>query len=315
MPDSLNTPVAVTSVAAAARFKAVTHIYTDLDGTLLAPGGRLLASDDGTPSTAVCERLVTLKRAGIEVIAVTGRNRAQGTEIIRLLNLKTLIGELGTFTQDGYGARATSCYDLGDWAKTVLAPRLAPGELPPNTTPAQLIEASGIISRLQTIFAGRLEAHNPYGDSREVTRMLRGYVSAEEAAEVLAREALPLQLSDNGIIHPQQHTLINCPEIHVYHLMPRGTGKGRAVAADMIRRGLSRAQTLAIGDAVGDVEMGAATGSFILVSNASKTAVLEGAAALPLPPAWRLEAIFTTERRTADGWVEFADAFLAARAG
>jgi hypothetical protein len=188
---------------------------------------------------------------------------------------------------------------------------------------------------------------------------LRGCVSGDEATKVLAREPLPLQLSDNGIIHPQQHTLTGCPEIHVYHLMPRGTSKGRAVAADMARRRLRCEQAVAVGDAAGDVGMGAHAGCFVLVGNAAKTAVLasaaaaaqveqaqvavaaqlkqnqataaaqvqttaqaaqaaqnqatvqsQRAAAFALP-----EVVFATTGRTADGWVEFADALLAAQAG
>jgi hypothetical protein len=83
--------------------------------------------------------------------------------------------------------------------------------------------------------------------------------------------------------------------------------------------------------------MGDYTGCFVLVSNAAKSSVLAGAApfgglssettgatasAAPFSPATsaaalalRPTAIFTTIRRTADGWVEFADALLAARAG
>jgi hydroxymethylpyrimidine pyrophosphatase-like HAD family hydrolase len=299
----------VTSKKAATILAPVTHVYTDLDGTMLAPGGRLLADANGNPSVALAQRLIALKQAGIEVIIVTGRNRAQGTEIVRLLNLQTLIGELGTFTQDGYGANANGYYDLGDWDTVVLADGLLPGELPVGMTPAKMIEESGVIQRLVQAFDGHLEPHNPYGDSREVTRMFRGYVSPDAVLQVLAKEALPLQLSDNGIIRPQKHTLRDCPEIHVYHLMPAGTSKGRAVARDMQRRGISPKVTVSIGDAVGDVVMGVHTGSFVLVGNSTKSSVLETAAlAHELP-----KKILATTGRTADGWVEFADALLSAK--
>ena len=268
--------------------KGVTHVYTDLDGTLFAPGGRLLAAHDGSPSIATAQALVALKEAGIEVIVVTGRNRAQGNEIMRLLNLQTFIGEFGCVVQEGFGARAQTIYALGDWERCGLAnglasglasglvDPLAPDELPLNTTPAELIIGSGVIERLIAAAPGKLEPHNPYEVTREVTLMLRGYIDAELAGRVLNECPLPLQLLDNGIIYPLTHTLVDCPEIHIYHILPRGAGKGATVAADMARRGLTRAQTVSIGDAVGDMEMGEHTGSFVLVNGGAVEKVVDG---------------------------------------
>jgi hydroxymethylpyrimidine pyrophosphatase-like HAD family hydrolase len=341
------------SAAAAACLAPVTHIYTDLDGTMLAPGGRLLTAHDGTPSAALAVRLVALKQAGIEIIAVTGRNRAQGTEIIRMLNLQTLIGELGTIVQDGYGANAVSHYNLGEWASLTLAPGLSPGELPDGKTPANMIQDSGVIARLEAAFPGKLELHNPYRDSREVTIMLRGCIDATDANNILACEQLPLQLSDNGIIHPQKHTLKDCSQIHVYHLMPRGTSKAAAVAANMRQRGISREQTVALGDASGDIQMGEHTGCFVWTGHtlppagqgvqapAGQGATASAGQSVPAPvgggvpepsgqnaaaPAGQggaegaavvstgSKTFFVSEGRTADGWAEFADALLAAKA-
>ena len=288
---------------AAQTLKGVTHVYTDLDGTLFAPGGRLLAAHDGSPSVATAQALVALKDAGIEVIIVTGRSLAQGTEIMRILHLNTFIGELGCMIQEGYGATARVSYALGDWEHTVLADGLAPGELPPNTSPAELIQASGIIERLIGVFPGKLEPHNPYQDTRKVTLMLRGNIDCKQAERILEGGTLPLQLLDNGIIHPQEHTLVDCSEVHIYHIMPKGAGKGFAVGADMSRRGLSREQTVAVGDAIGDMTMGEYTGSFVLVNNGDMGKIIEN---------YRGGKLFTTQGLTADGWAEFARALLAA---
>jgi hydroxymethylpyrimidine pyrophosphatase-like HAD family hydrolase len=292
---------AVSSLAAARAFAPVTHIYSDLDGTMLAPGGRVLTTNDGQPSTAVANALVQLKLAGVEIILVTGRNRSQGTEIMRLLNLEHFIGELGCVVQTGYGPTATVQYDLGSWTSAQFDPE-------GGITPYQLIAQSGIIDQLSGQFAGRLEPHNPYGDTREVTQMMRGCVDADEITSMLASFELPLQLYDNGIIHPRVHTLCDCQEIHIYHLMPPGAGKGAAVANDMARRGLSRQQTTSIGDAIGDVEMGTHTGSFVLAHNSNKSH-LEVQAVQNNPG---ISAGFATQGATADGWVEFATALLAA---
>jgi phosphoglycolate phosphatase-like HAD superfamily hydrolase len=55
----------------------VSVLYTDLDGSLLAPGGTVMTSHDGTPSTEALECLMALREAGVEVVIVTGRNRSQ----------------------------------------------------------------------------------------------------------------------------------------------------------------------------------------------------------------------------------------------
>ncbi|MDR0346866.1 MAG: Cof-type HAD-IIB family hydrolase, partial [Coriobacteriales bacterium] len=254
----------LTSKAARAQLAGVTHVYSDLDGTLFAPGGKLLANHAGEPSTATAEALVALKRAGIEVIIVTGRNGAQGNELLRILDLQTFIGELGCLVMEGFGARARVTYNLGNWASTVLASGLPPGELPAATSPYQLIERSGVIERLYAAFPGKFEPHRPYPGERMVTHAFRGFVNGDKVAALLEQEALPLLLVDNGEIHPQQHTLIDCPEIHIYHLMPRGVSKASAVAADIAQRGLRPEQTLAIGDSKADIEMGEHTGSLVV---------------------------------------------------
>jgi 3-deoxy-D-manno-octulosonate 8-phosphate phosphatase KdsC-like HAD superfamily phosphatase len=326
--------IPVTAAEAQPHLAPVTHIYTDLDGTLFAPGGKLLTNHANEPSTATAEALVALKRAGIEVIVVTGRNGTQGHELLRTLDLEVFIGELGCLVMEGFGARARISYELGDWTSVVLADGLADGlpdertgrlpgeltdestsglalgELPEGLTPYRLIERSGVIERLLAAFPGKLEAHFPYPNERMVTHAFRGLVDREEAARLLARERLPLTLVDNGEIHPQVHTLVDCPEIHIYHLMPRGVSKASAVAADIARRGLRLEQTLAIGDAKADMEMGEHTGTLVVMANALRSATVR--AALDERHA-RGAVTLRTEGSTADGWAEFANALLAAR--
>ncbi|MDR0351014.1 MAG: HAD hydrolase family protein [Coriobacteriales bacterium] len=304
--------IAVGSPEARPHLASVTCVYTDLDGTLFAPGGRLLADHAGRPSSATSEALVACKRAGIEVVIVTGRNGIQGNELLRLLDLNTFIGELGCLRMEGFGAKARVSYELGDWTRVVLAPGLAPGTLPEGLTPYQLIERSGVLDRLTAAFPGKLEPHHPYPGERLVTHSLRGHVDGEKAGQLLAKEALPLMLSDNGQIHPQEHSLIDCPEIHIYHLMPRGVSKATAVAHDIARRGLAPEQTLAIGDARADMEMGEHTGALVVLANALHSeAVLEALRTRATAP--QAPTTLYTKASTADGWAEFAQALLSAK--
>src|SRR6266542_2059279 len=71
-------------------------LFSDVDGTLVGRGGSLLADLDGTPTLAAAEALVAAQRAGLEVVLVSGRTRAQLLEAGRLLGLRDAIGELGT---------------------------------------------------------------------------------------------------------------------------------------------------------------------------------------------------------------------------
>jgi hypothetical protein len=299
----------------------------------------LLAAHDGSPSLATADALVALKRAGIEVIAVTGRNRAQGTEIMRLLNLQTFIGELGCVVQEGYGADAHVHYNLGAWeglhtkshtgSHAVTEGVKAPAVF---ASAYDRIAQSGIVEQLCAAFPHKLELHNPYEVTREVSVMLRGYIDKLHAERILAQASLPLYLLDNGVIHPHKHNLVDCPEIHIYHLMPRGVSKGSAVADDMARRGLMRGQALSVGDAIGDMPMGTHTAGYVLINGGAPEKVLEGyRASLCATDFAQSEhdthavsssttyadmfgfPVFLTHNKTADGWAEFASALLAAQ--
>ncbi|HZD74006.1 MAG TPA: hypothetical protein VE776_09020, partial [Actinomycetota bacterium] len=71
-------------------------LFSDVDGTLVGRGGSLLADLEGSPTLAAAEALVAAGRAGLEVVLVSGRTRAQLFEACRLLGLRDAIGELGT---------------------------------------------------------------------------------------------------------------------------------------------------------------------------------------------------------------------------
>ena len=301
--QTLDSPAALEALA------KVTHIYTDLDGTLLAPGGRLLTTHHGKPSVELATCLVRLKKMGVEVVITTGRDAGSATEIMRLLNLEQFIGEMGCVVQFGYGVTASKHYNLGDWTTEHFDQDY---NLPASITPFEMIARSGAVANLLHAFPGRLEEQTLKTAQREVTHALRGDVDTSPGGEVdllLAEQELPLQLLDNGIIHPRNHGLLHVDEIHIYHLMPRGTGKGEAIALDMATKGITAEQVVAIGDAEGDVYMGKYSGSFVLVDDHKKNSPAAFAEATVANPA----ALFTTTHPSADGWVEFAHALLKAK--
>ena len=288
-------PLLTDSPAALDSLARVEIVYTDLDGTLLGIGGSLLVDSDGAASTTAAEAVVRLNAAGLTVVVTTGRNRIQCTEITRLLGWRGFIAELGGVVVTDRDAEPI--YLTGDWPSDALLP----GE-----TPWAAIERVGATRVLCERFPGRIEPHAPYHYHREATHLVRGHVDVAEAQASLEALELPVRIVDNGVIHPLSTGLVGVDEVHSYHLAPPGVTKVNAIAADIARRGLTREQAAAIGDAPADVEMADATGLCVVVANALNHEGLAEAAAMR-------DNVCATNGRRGDGWAEFANAWLAAR--
>jgi len=270
-------------------------LFTDLDGTLLAPGGLLLGDARGAPSVATAEAVVAINRAGLTAIVTTGRNRPQCMELSRVLGWRAFIAELGTVVV--HDVSQPPSYFLGDWPKDALLP----GE-----TPFQAIVRSGALEELRRHFPGRIEEHTPWHLDREATHVLRGDIDLAEARAALDALELPVTLIDNGIVRAPQNTLAGVTEIHAYHLVPKGVHKARAIEQVLSRRSLAREDAVAIGDSATDVEMADAAALGIMVRNAlDDDRVLAEAA--------RRDNVVATRGERGEGWAELAHAWLAAR--
>ncbi|MCX8007334.1 MAG: HAD hydrolase family protein [Coriobacteriia bacterium] len=289
------TPLPVLDDEWRARLACARVLFTDVDGTLVGPGGVLLADAEGRPSARTAEAIVQVNRAGLPVVITTGRNRMQTAEISRLLGWGAFIAELGCVVQ--FDRSEEPVFLAGDWPDDVLLP----GE-----TPWQAIVRAGALDALTAAFPGRIEEHAPWHVDRVATHVLRGNVDVAAAQHVLDGLPLQIRIIDNGIIRPPRHTLIGVEEIHAYHLVPRGASKTRAIGLVLERLGLDRDQALAIGDSASDVEMADAVGVLVLVANAlDDRRVLEAASG-------RRNVVVTRGRR-GEGWAELAEAWLAVR--
>ncbi len=270
---------------------------TDLDGTLLGLGGSVLIDAVGEPALTTVSAIVEVNRAGFEVVVCTGRNRIQAGEVSRILGWKSFIAELGCIVM--YDRREPIEYLLGEWPEGVLLE----GE-----TPYQAMTRFGALRVLTETFPGKIEEHDPWHTDREVTHVLRGSIDCETAQAALDTLEAPIAIIDNGIIHPPRHTLVDVDEVHVYHLVPKGTSKEAAIRELLARRGLTPNEAVAIGDSATDVEMMNAAALGILVRNALDDprvmAATEGC-----------DTIVATRAERGDGWAEFAHAWLAARQG
>ena len=172
------------------RLSRVRYVFTDLDGTMLAPGSCALADAEGNPCIDFVATLLELKRSGIEVIPCSGRNRSMLHEDTRLLGLNSYIGEMGGLLM----------LDRSDnrWEYFT-------ADMPFNPiwgySPHECIEATGILDEFQNRWPGLLEYHNDMSTGykhREVTVGMRGEIPDEDARDIIRRSGAELDWGDNG---------------------------------------------------------------------------------------------------------------------
>jgi hydroxymethylpyrimidine pyrophosphatase-like HAD family hydrolase len=263
--------VTAVALADADRFLAALAprvLFSDVDGTLVGRGGSLLADLEGTPTLAAAEALVAARRAGLEVVLVSGRTRAQLFEACRLLGLHDAIGELGTvLLRDGK-------VEL-QWGQT-------PRDL--GATPAEALERSGALAMVLDRYAGRIEPHAPWHQSRQGTALLRGQVDAAEVDEALRAEGFGwAHLKDNGRLRGA-YPHLGAGETHAFHLLPAGVGKAATAAAYLAERGLPPAAAAAVGDGPADLEIADAVGAMFLVANGAWAARRDAARRVVVTP-------------------------------
>lgn len=223
-------------------------LYADLDGTLTGRGGSLYAGIPEGSTDRGAAAVARLHEAGVELVLVTGRTRPQAREAARMLGAGAYVAELGAFLVDG------------DEVVRTFATGAA--------TPFEAITRSGAGGFLLERFAGRLEPHTPWSaEPREATLLLRGFVDPAEATAALAAAGHDwLEVRDNGVIH-RRYEALDVPEVHAYHVVPRGVSKAAAIAVHRERRGLALLETAAVGDSPSDLDAARVTGSVFIVAN------------------------------------------------
>jgi phosphoglycolate phosphatase len=226
-------------------------IYTDLDGTLLGPGGSLLTGPGGTPSARAATALCDAAAAAITVVPVSGRRREQLVENCRLMGLRDCIAETGgVVVRDG-----RVFYKWGQCPRGVAA------------TPHDTLTVSGAVAALLSAFAGDLRHYEPWHRGREGGHLFHGRVDVGAANAVLSQAGCAwAYLVDNGATGGWEGR-----DVQAYHLLPRGVGKATAVADDLAARGLDAHDAIAVGDSQEDLTMAASVGTFVMVGNGEPT--------------------------------------------
>jgi phosphoglycolate phosphatase len=229
-------------------------LYVDLDGTLLGPGGSLLRGPGGRFALDGVRALQACDRAGVEVVLYSGRRQASVFEDSHLIGTSSYIFELGCgLVVDG---------EL-EWLTDGIVPSEAEGTI------YDQIERSGAPRLLLERYPGRLEYHTPWSVGREVSHLFRGYVDLDDAGALLHDAGLDwLRLVDNGIVHEHADRMPGLPVVRVYHLIPAGASKARAVARHMQARGYAPQDCIAAGDSREDMDAAQVVGAFWLVANA-----------------------------------------------
>jgi hypothetical protein len=254
-------------------------LYTDLDGTLLGPGGSLFAGADGVTRGAA-EAVAALHEAGVILVPTSGRTASQLRESARILGANDFIAELGGLTY----------YDLG---KEIVRNY---GAFRGRGTPYEAMARSGAAAVLLGAFPGRLEPHAPWAfENRECSMLFRGLLDEATARAVLDDGGHSwLDLRDNGIIRRTFEGLV-LPEIHAYHLVPAGVDKASAVRADLERRGLRKEQAVAVGDAPSDAALSGVVGAVFIVANGRENVERSGS--------WP-DGVYATQGPSGDGFAE-----------
>lgn len=238
--------------------------YSDLDGTMVGPGGCFVRNVDGELTAEPTLALIDLLSARIDLVLVSGRTRDQLLEAARIFGADGYVAEMGAIIGWDSGRQST----------------LVTGQTPPEFVGKLVgqLESIGLIDALFRQFEGRLTYHSPWHLGHETDVMLHGQVDVEGVNRWLAdRDFSWLTLDDNGVL-PSVTMPGVTGSIHVYHLLARGITKGRSVALDLERRGLVPDQAVAVGDSLSDLDMARHVKRLFLVANGGEEPSIRTAA-------------------------------------
>jgi len=239
-------------------------LYSDLDGTMVGPGGCFVLAGDRSTTLEPTEALIALHEADVSLSLVSGRTRAQLQEAARIFGADGFIAEMGAIIGWDHGRRSS-----------MLSGR-TPAEFS-GPLVAQL-ESLGLVDALLVEYEGRLEHHAPWHLGHETDVMMHGRVDVDVVNKWLVERGYGwLILVDNGRLNGTVMDGLDGPP-HIYHLMARGISKGIGIAADLERRGLTASDAVAVGDSLSDLEMAPHVERFFLVSNGADVPDIRAAA-------------------------------------
>lgn len=242
-------------------------LYADVDGTLVGPGGSLFLDGDRRFHLEAAEAVGRAREAGIEIALLSGRSRPSMTELARIIDAPTWIGELGAIRS--YDRGREEVHDFGAYPGGGVA----------------VDELRVAAEKLMGTHPRRLEEHGPWNTFRVASFMLRGLVDEAFVGAWLADNGYAwVDFIDNGVI-PRPFPGLDVHTVRIYHLVPKGVSKAAGIAADQAYRGLSPAECAMVGDAHSDLACAAVVGRAFITANALAKDPTLGAAVATFPNA------------------------------
>ncbi|MBI4733715.1 MAG: HAD family phosphatase [Rubrobacteridae bacterium] len=266
-------------------------IYSDVDGTLLGPGGCLFKDAEHNFTSSPALAVLQCHLNNIDVVLVSGRNSKQLRSDARLFGFSNWIAELGC--QIIYNNGEVTLLNVGDYPIS-------------DQSVWQSIHESGAPALLLENFASMLEYHEPWAKDRECTHLFRGSIDVGDAISLLNDHGFGnLNIIDNGRVHRRSPSLASSiTEIHAYHLLPKAGSKASAVRKDRETRGIDKKHTIAIGDSPADLELAGEVGVLFLVRNAIMESHNMREQVL------KYENVFITNNSMGLGWAEVIQKIL-----
>lgn len=233
---------------------SVKVLYTDLDGTLLGPGGSLFTTAGGGWTSRAAEALLRLHEAGVALVLVSGRTRGQIGELARAVSATGYVAEMGALVIDRRSFPEVE--------------HRAFGAFEGSGTPFETMVRSGAGGYLLERYAGRLEPHAPWSNHpRAATMLFRGKVDVAEAQAALETAGYVwLELADNGVIS-RTFPGLDVAEVHAYHLVPKGVNKAAGVRKHLELTGMTASDAAAVGDSLSDLELASVVGRMFVTAN------------------------------------------------
>ena len=266
------------------RLTMVKVIYTDVDGTLVGPGGSLFTDPDGTLTLKMARALLKVLEAGVDVFMVSGRTRERLKAIARILGFRNYAAELGS----------EIIYDLG----SKVIHNIEGMNLRKGQQPFDWIKNSGALDLIFEGFPGKIRYHTPFSETSQNSALLIGNIEVKRANQILTEHGLAaLRLADNGPIPAAP----DFPHPHCYHLLPASAGKRSAVKKDKEIRGLRTEELVGIGESIEDIEISSEVGVYFVVRNGAE----EDARVMRL--ANEQKNVFLLDYRIGLGWVQVID--------
>lgn len=261
-------------------------LYSDLDGTLLGPGGSLFTTPRGEYSARAVEALLSLHRAGVGLVLVSGRTQGQMSELARAVSASAYIAEMGALVVDRGVFPEETHRNFGVFEG--------------SETPFERMVRSGAGAFLLDTYRGSLEPHAPWSaHPREATMLFRGQLDRDGTQAALEATGYGwLELCDNGVI-ARKFPGLEVAEVHAYHLVPKGVNKAAGVRRHMELEGTDPADAAAVGDSCSDLELADEVATMFITAN-GRASITE------LPANTRF-----TDSSHGEGFAEAVEALLA----